>query len=440
MNATAASSTLLSEVIRTEELRTRFSREPDFETENRALLHLAQVLASNPGQILDRLVQTALGLCAAGSTGISILDSETGGDPNQFRWRALAGAWADKYLGSLLPRDYSPCGVVITRNSAQLMTEPAKYYDYVSAIDPPCHEVLLVPFSLGAQPIGTIWAVMHDPNQYFDAEDVRILSSLAKFASAGYQSLKANEALAAYGKARASEVESLADANRSKDEFIATIAHELRNPLGPLRNVSALLLGGPSDPTMIRRAAGVIERQSSAMARLIEDLLDVSRVRLGVLELHRSKVNLADVLRAALDTSRLAPHSCTHDVQLDLPEEAIYVDGDGLRLTQTLGNLLNNAAKYSDANGRVCIRMLREGNSAIIAITDDGIGISADKIDSIFDLFSQGGQSGSPRSQGGLGIGLHLARKLAEAHQGTLTAESAGVDCGSTFTVRLPAA
>jgi len=339
----------------------------------------------------------------------------------------------------VLPRDYSPCGVVISRNSVLLMSEPAKYYDYVSAIDPPCHEVLLVPFSLGSEPIGTIWAVMHDPSQHFDAEDVRILSSLANFASAGYQSLKANEALAAYGKARASEVESLADANRSKDEFIATIAHELRNPLGPIRNVSALLLSGPSDPTMIKRAAGVIERQSSAMARLIEDLLDVSRVRLGVLELYRSKVNLADVLRAALDASRLAPHSRTHEVHLELPAESVYVDGDALRLTQTLGNLLNNAAKYSDAQGRIGIRLFREDNTAICTITDDGIGISAEKVDSIFELFSQGGQAGSPRSQGGLGIGLHLARKLAEAHQGTLTAESAGVDCGSTFIVRLPA-
>jgi hypothetical protein len=167
--AVVASSSAFAQVIRTEELRTRFTREPDFESESRALVELAQALASNPRQILDRLVQSALDLCRAGSTGISILDSETGGDPDQFRWHALAGAWTDKYLGSLLPRDHSPCGVVLSRNSVQLMTDPAKYYHYVSAMDPPCREVLLVPFSVGGVPIGTLWAVMHDERRFWSA-------------------------------------------------------------------------------------------------------------------------------------------------------------------------------------------------------------------------------------------------------------------------------
>lgn len=438
MNATAASTSAFAQVIRTEELRTRFTRDPDFESENRALLELAQTLASDPRRILDRLVHSALELCQAGSTGISILDSETGGDPNQFRWRALAGAWANKYLGSLLPRDYSPCGVVLSRNSVQLMTDPAKYYDYLSAIDPPCQEVLLVPFSLGAVPVGTIWAVMHDASKHFDAEDARILGSLAKFASAGYQSLQAIAALGAYSNAQADQVKSLAAANQSKDEFIATIAHELRNPLGPIRNTSALLLRGPSEPAVVKRAAEVIERQSSAMARLIDDLLDVSRVRLGILELHRSRVNLIDVLRSALDSSRLAAHSRSHEVEMHLTEEALYVDGDPLRLIQIFGNLLNNAANYTDPDGQVSIRLSRDSARAVVAITDSGIGIAANKIDSIFDLFAQGGQAGSPRSQGGLGIGLHLAKRLVEAHGGLLKAASAGPGCGSTFTVELP--
>ncbi|MDB6010373.1 MAG: hybrid sensor histidine kinase/response regulator [Gammaproteobacteria bacterium] len=436
--AVVASSSAFAQVIRTEELRTRFTREPDFESESRALVELAQALASNPRQILDRLVQSALDLCRAGSTGISILDSETGGDPDQFRWHALAGAWTDKYLGSLLPRDHSPCGVVLSRNSVQLMTDPAKYYDYVSAMDPPCREVLLVPFSVGGVPIGTLWAVMHDESRHFDAEDARILGNLAKFASAGYQSVQATEALEAYGNARAREVRTLSDADKSKDEFIAIIAHELRNPLGSIRNTSALLVRASSDPTVVARAAEVIERQSSAIARLIDDLLDVSRIRLGILDLHRSKVRLVDVLRAALDSSRLSAHSRSHEVEMHLTGEAIYVDGDPLRLTQILGNLLNNAAKYSDANGHVSIRLSREGNNAVVAITDDGIGVSTDKIDFVFDLFAQGGQAGSPRSQGGLGIGLHLARRLVEAHGGVLKATSPGVGCGSTFTVQLP--
>jgi signal transduction histidine kinase len=436
--AVVASSSAFAQVIRTEELRTRFTREPDFQRESRALVELAQALAANPRQILDRLVQSALDLCQAGSTGISILDSETGGDPDQFRWRALAGAWTGKYLGSLLPRDYSPCGVVLSYNSVQLMTDPAKYYDYVGTIDPPCREVLLVPFSVGGVPIGTLWAVMHDESMHFDSEDARILGNLAKFASAGYQSVQATEALEAYGSARAREVKALSDADKSKDEFIAIIAHELRNPLGSIRNTSTLLVRASSDPTVVKHAAEVIERQSSAMARLIDDLLDVSRIRLGILDLHRSKVSLVDVLRAALDGSRLSANSRSHEVEMQLADEAIHVDGDPLRLTQVLGNLLNNAAKYSDVSGHVSIRLSREDNNAVVAITDDGIGIPADKIDSIFHLFAQGGQAGSPRSQGGLGIGLHLARKLVEAHGGILKATSPGAGCGSTFTVQLP--
>jgi signal transduction histidine kinase len=439
ISVSVASPSLLNDVLRTPELRTRIRRAPDFAAENRALVQLAQVLASSPHEILNRLAQAALHLCGAGSTGISILDSETGGDPNLFRWRALAGAWTEKYLGSVLPRDYSPCGVVLDTNSAQLMEEPARFYDYVGAIDPPCHEVLLMPFTMEGRTVGTIWAAMHDPDKHFDAEDERVLASLAKFTSAGYQSRKATETLAAYGKAKAREAETLAKADRLKDEFIATIAHELRNPLGPIRNIASLLLLAPTDPKVIKRAGGVIERQSSNMSRLIEDLLDVSRVRLGVLELHRSKVDLADVVRTALDSSRLAA-TRTHPVTLELPREPVYVEGDLLRLTQVVGNLLNNAAKYSDADGHVRVGVFRSGVHAVIQVSDDGIGIPADKLESIFDLFVQAGQAGSPRSQGGLGIGLHLAKKLVEAHQGVLKAESPGADCGSTFTVQLPVA
>jgi signal transduction histidine kinase len=438
MNVTGGGCDVFAEVLRTEELRLRFTRHPDFESENRALLELAEVLASNPHRILDQLAKSALELCGAGSTGISILDSETGGDRNHFRWRALAGAWTDKYLGALMPRDYSPCGVVLSHNSVQLMTDPAKYYDYVRAVEPACFEVLLVPFHLGSEPIGTIWAVMHERGKHFDSEDARLLSSLAKFASAGYQTLKTTESLQSHAEARAREIKSLSDADRSKDEFIATIAHELRNPLGPIRNTSTILLRGASDPAVVRRAAEVIERQSSAMARLIDDLLDVSRIRLGVLELNRKTVNLAEVLRSALEGSRLEAQSNAHQVDVQIEDDPVYVDGDTLRLTQVFGNLLDNAAKYSDAAGHVSVRLSREDTNAVVSITDDGIGIEPGKIDSIFELFAQAGQAGTPRSGGGLGIGLHLARRLAEAHRGTLTVTSPGRGHGSTFTVHIP--
>jgi signal transduction histidine kinase len=427
-----------NKVLRTNDLRTRFQREPDYQIESRTLVGLAKRLATDPRQILQALVESALELCNAGSTGISILDSETGGDPSLFRWRALAGPWAGKYLGATLPREHSPCGVVLSRNSIQLMSDPAEHYDYVGALNPPCHEVLLIPFRLGTEPIGTIWAAMHDQDRHFDAEDARLLSSLAEFASAGYQSLKAVRALEEYGNARAAEVHELSAANQHKDEFIATIAHELRNPLGPIRNTSALLKRGAADPAVVQQAAEVLDRQSNAMARLIDDLLDVSRLRLGVLELHLERVNLADSLRAALEASQLATQTPARRIEVHMAKIPIYVNGDPLRLTQVFGNLLNNAAKYSDTHGTVRIRLELAGQEALVSITDDGIGIASEQMTSIFDLFAQAGQAGTPRSAGGLGIGLHLAKQLVESHGGRLTAASEGVGRGSTFSIRLP--
>jgi signal transduction histidine kinase len=341
-------------------------------------------------------------------------------------------------MGNTLPRGFSPCGLVLSRNSVQLMREPADYYGYVASIDPPCHEVLLVPFGMAARPIGTIWVVMHEPNRHFDGEDARLLTSLAEFASAGYQSLTAIEALEENARQRSAEVRSLSDAHKLKDEFIATIAHELRGPLGPIRNTSAILKLGSREPAVLAKASEVLERQSSVMTRLIEDLLDVSRVRLGVLELHPTRLNLAEILQAALEGSNLAPGAASHSVDMQLGEQPVWLEADPMRLTQVFNNLFNNAAKYTDPGGAVSVRLMHEETNAVVSIADTGIGIPAEKMESIFDLFAQAGQAGTARSSGGLGIGLHLAKKLVEAHHGQLTAKSEGSNRGSTFYVRLP--
>jgi Histidine kinase-, DNA gyrase B-, and HSP90-like ATPase len=182
------------QVLRTHELLTRFRRDPDYASENHALIDLARTLATHPRQILQALATAAWEVCAAGSAGVSTLDSETGGDASLFRWRALAGAWAAQYPGTTVPRDFCPCGLVLSRNSMQLMVDPAVHYSCLAAMDPPCREVLSVPFGLGEHPIGTIWLVQHQPDGHFDAEDARRLKVLAGFASAAYQALKAIEA------------------------------------------------------------------------------------------------------------------------------------------------------------------------------------------------------------------------------------------------------
>jgi hypothetical protein len=181
------------QVLRTHELLTRFRRDPDYAGENHALIDLARTLATNPRQILQALATAAWEVCAAGSAGVSILDSEAGGDESIFRWRALAGAWAAQYRGTTVPRDFCPCGVVLSRNTLQLMVDPAVHYPCLTSMDPPCREVLSVPFGLGEHPIGTIWVVQHHLDGHFDAEDARRLKVLAGFASAAYQALEAIE-------------------------------------------------------------------------------------------------------------------------------------------------------------------------------------------------------------------------------------------------------
>lgn len=423
-------------VLCTHELRTRPSRIPDFRAENAALIKLANRMSTTPLQILDALALEALQLCTAGSAGISILDL-TDATTSQFRWQALAGAWAP-HLDAVMPRDHSPCGFVLERNAPQLMRNPAAYYEYVSQISPACREVLLVPFYSGLEPVGTIWVVQHHGGAHFDAEDERLLTSLAAFTSAAYEILKNLEKLEQYAQERSKEISSLAVADKSKDVFIATIAHELRNPLAPIRNTAALLRRKASLPAIVQKAAELIERQALVMSRLVEDLMDVSRVRLGKLELNCERTDIGKVLAAAIEASDAVFKSKSHQVLFEPIAAPAFVFGDPLRLEQVIENLLINAAKYTDVNGTITVRLCVTVAHAIITIKDTGVGIAQDHIASIFDLFAQASQGGTARSQGGLGVGLHLAQQLVQAHGGDLTAASNGVGCGSTFTVRLP--
>jgi signal transduction histidine kinase len=428
----------LRQIINTEAIAQRPVRKPDYAAENRALVEMARTLSRTPALILDALAQKALELCSGGSAGISILDQRQR-NPTQFRWYALAGAWKP-YLGAAMPRNNSPCGVVLERNAPQLMNNLAAYYDYVEQISPACYEVLLVPFYANDIAVGTIWVVKHDQFSRFDAEDQRILGSLATFTSAAYELLKQLEILETHGRQHADEIASLSDADRSKDAFIATIAHELRNPLAPLRNSAMLLARGFNDQLLVKRAAAIIDHQVSKLSRLIEDLMDVSRVRLGNLKLDIQVVELNEIIASAAEDSTLLTTPTSHHLQFEPLGTQIRVLGDPGRLTQVFENLFNNAAKYTDQSGTIAVRAFREGTSAVVQMQDTGIGIAPDQMESIFDLFAQAGQSGTPRSQGGLGIGLHLARQIVEAHRGTLSAASDGPGCGSTFTIRLPLA
>lgn len=259
----------------------------------------------------------------------------------------------------------------------------------------------------------------------FTAEDEAVLVQLAAIASTGLE----NARLYA----------SLREADHRKDEFLATLAHELRNPLAPIRNGLEILRRSGQLVGSAARARDMMERQLAHMVRLVDDLLDVSRISRGKVDLRLSPLRVQAVLDHALEASRPAIDHGGHTLALQVPAQPLTVCGDLTRLAQVVSNLLNNAAKYTPSGGRIELAARAEGAHAVIQVTDNGTGISVEMLPRVFDLFAQVDRT-LARAQGGLGIGLSLARQLVGLHGGEILAESAGLGLGSRFTVRLPLA
>jgi signal transduction histidine kinase/DNA-binding response OmpR family regulator len=270
----------------------------------------------------------------------------------------------------------------------------------------------------------------HSEVGVFTERAERIVTGIASQAAVAIDSARLYEQ-------HAQLIAELRETDRRKGEFIATLSHELRNPLAPLRNaLNALHLLGSSSPSAVRLRA-MIERQVDHLVRLVDDLLEVSRINRGTFELRRERVELASVIQSAVETTEPLYAAGARELEIDLPEEPVVLDGDPVRLTQIFGNLLNNAAKYTNSGGHVSLAARGEGDAVVVGIRDDGIGIAAESLPGLFQMFYRG-TDGS--SRGGLGIGLTLAQKLAEMHGGTVTASSEGLGKGSEFTVRLPLA
>lgn len=248
--------------------------------------------------------------------------------------------------------------------------------------------------------------------------------------------------LAIYGRditEKRAAMEMLQEADRRKNRFLATLAHELRNPLAPVRNaVHILKVHGNPDPE-VARAHAIIERQVEYLTRLIEDLMDVNRISYGKLELRKERVTLAEVIAAAIESSRPAIEGLKHDLVVQLPDQPIPLDADSTRLAQVFMNLLTNAAKYTPQGGTITLAADREGSDVVVRVSDTGAGLSMEQLPHLFEMFFQT-EDPLKRTQGGLGIGLALVRHLVELHGGTVTAESAGLNRGSVFQVRLPVA
>jgi signal transduction histidine kinase len=250
---------------------------------------------------------------------------------------------------------------------------------------------------------------------------------------------RSNEDLSLEMRERRRAEDALRTADRRKDEFLATLAHELRNPLAPLANGLEILKRGDADATMRQRARVIMERQLRQMVRLIDDLLELSRMTTGKLELRRGGMDLVAVLRTAVEQTEPQMRARGQTLAAHLPSQPVWLDADAMRLAQVFVNLLTNAAKYTDADGHITVEVALEGRSATVHITDNGIGIEPAMQEKIFEMFTQVDQS-LERGRAGLGVGLTLARQLVELHGGRIAVASAGLGQGARFSVTLPVA
>lgn len=629
---------VVEKVFGTEVLFQRPFRRENLEAENRALVTLADELANQARHLLQKLAEIALELCNADSAGVSILEP----DAKALRWHACAGFFAGN-VGTVISRANSPCGMVLEQNAPILFEEPAIHFSILRSIEPPMTELLLLPFHEENIPVGTVWVVAHSSGRKFDREDLRLMTSLSRFASAGYHVMVAmnksinvrdvlekkvdertkalslsNKMLRQHIRERAgieealrnarnqleaelsslnrlhelstrllnasdlpsalkeileaaivlcgadmgtiqlydpareiltiaahhgfeqdflnhfseenaegdsacaralstlkrvvieniqtderyaihrpvaeksgfravqstplcgrdgaplgmltthfrtphapSErelrmvdlyarqaadfierlriTERLQDADRRKDEFIATLSHELRNPLAAIDS-SGLLLASPNlDAAKRELATRVVQRQCRAMKILLDDLLDISRLSLRRMTLHKQCVTLASIIDSAVEVAQPLIDSANHTLSLTKPPPSVLIYGDPIRLTQVLSNLLSNAVKYTDPGGRITLDVKTSADRVTVSVADNGIGIEPSRTEEIFGMFSQM-KTRNDRTIAGLGIGLALVRAIAEMHGGWASAESTGLGQGSIFHVNFPLA
>ena len=551
----------LESVLCTDELNRRPARSPDYETENRALVALAQALADSPRTILQTLADTILQVFQSDSAGISLVTE----DGKRFHWPAIAGVWKP-HIGGGTPRDFGPCGDVLDRNIPLMFRHFERRYTYFLSVTPPVEECLLVPFYVGGQAVGTIWAITHDDRRQFDAEDMRQLVSLGRFASSAYQAVESLGALERQSaKLRDSEIryrrlfesakdgilildantgkiidanafmsgllgleahdllgkelfeiglfqdiqenkeafrelqrtgylrhdhlpmqnqrgetvevefvtnvyredhrlvaqcnvrdisersrmekeikqqaEALADEARRKDEFLAMLSHELRNPLAPIRSAVHLLKVHErgSENLIQQQAREIIERQVVNLTKLVSDLLEVSRVISGRIRLNLHTIDMNGIVQHAIESAMPLIEQRKHELVVNRCSDSLWINVDATRMEEAFVNLLNNAAKYTNKGGRIEVACEHHQNHALVRVRDNGIGIDEKLLPHVFDLFTQADRS-LDRSQGGLGIGLSLVHRIVELHGGTVEAYSppAGLDVGSEFIVKVP--
>jgi len=280
-----------------------------------------------------------------------------------------------------------------------------------------------VPLQVRGKVLGVITFVAAESGHHYGPEDLALAEDLAHRAAVAVENARL------YAEVK--------DADRRKDEFLAMLAHELRNPLAPIRSGLDLLDMKGVDPETASWARGMMKQQVQHMVRLVDDLLDVSRIMRGKIQLRKEPVQLAEVIGRGIQTARPLIEAQKHELVLSVSDGPLWIEADPVRIAQVVANLLNNAAKYNDKPGHIWVSVERQEERAVLRVGDDGIGIERDLLPRVFDLFTQADRS-IARSQGGLGIGLTLVRSLVERHGGAIEARSEGPGKGAEFVVRLP--
>lgn len=384
---------------------------PELRDEARRLsrLHQLQVLDTGPEAVLDHLTELAAAITGMPIALISLIDHDR-------QWfKAAVGL--DQ--GGQTPRSISFCGHAIASDELfevkDAHADPRFADNPLVAGDPRIAHYAGMPLVMPAgERIGTLCVISDQPGQ-LTAKSRRILKLLADSVVS---------------------VLLLRESNRRKDEFLAMLAHELRNPLAPITTAAHLLKLSPQPAPRTRELGDLINRQVSHMTELVDDLLDISRVTRGITQIERSEVDLRDVIHDALEQTRPQVQAHGHSLDVEVPQQPLPVEGDRVRLVQVLANILTNACKYTPDRGHIHLKAWGEADQVVVSVRDNGQGIDPQMLPRVFELFTQARRT-PERTQGGLGVGLALVRALVELHGGTVQAHSAGPGQGSTFTVRL---
>jgi signal transduction histidine kinase/CheY-like chemotaxis protein len=411
-----------------DQLASRTARQPDYALENSALVRLARAQAGPKADLLQEIADVALSVCNAGSAGISLMEGV--GESRSFRWLAVSGLCAD-LQGKTTAWDECPCGMTLQAGTPLLFIRPQDHFQCLRFPGVHVAEGVVVPIPADGAQLGAIWVMSHVDERQFDQEDIRLLSNLAAFAGSALTIINARD--------------DSAESDRRHNQFIAMLGHELRNPMTPIDGAIGAAKRLCADNDRAVDVLDIAQRQMRHLRTLVDDLLDAARLKHGKLAIRHSDTSLNDITFDAVTAITHHIQARRHTLRITGLEQPLYVRADHVRLSQVLGNLLANAAKYTPAGGTIELNVRVEpvdmaddsSDVVVISVRDNGMGIDSEVQSHVFELFAQSVRDNA-RSEGGLGIGLAVAKRMIELHGGTISLHSEGQGQGTVVTLRLP--